>query len=542
MSAFLARPLGPLGGTHPDVLNRRIRELLLIGASGAIPLAVALGISVEVAHPSLLLLLALTAGGLGVVALMTSERYPLTVTLVALYLGLLEGPLKLGTGAHAEASVIRDVLIFSVSLGAVLRLVVKKERVMLPAMSAWVIGFVALVVVEAFNPSTHGILKVLGGFRQQLEWVPFFFFAYTIMRSKERFRKLFLVLGVIALANGVVSTYQSRLSPTQLASWGPGYRELVYGTIEQGETSGRGGRTGLAGRTFVSEGVSRVRPMALGTDAGFGGGVGVVALPGIIALLAIGRLRRRWPVLLLCAGALLAVTTGLGRTQVVGAVVAVFSFALLSFSAGQVSRALLALLGVLVLALPLGAVLVSAEGSGTFSRYAELAPGSVANAKDKKTAEYAAMPHQIEAAPFGVGLGTVGSAAGFGGKVSETLEGHGVGAATVWKLILDELGLPGLLLWIAFLIRLLVLALPGLRRIPDFELRLDLAAVFASFIAFIIMGFSGPTMTSAALGPFFWFTAGIAAYWFAGPGRTALRASSIPAAGIPTASVVPASA
>jgi hypothetical protein len=26
-------------------------------------------------------------------------------------------------------------------------------------------------------------------------------------------------------------------------------------------------------------------------------------------------------------------------------------------------------------------------------------------------------------------------------------------------------------------------------------------------------------MSSAAGGPFFWFTVGIAAYWFAGPGR-----------------------
>ena len=39
-------------------------------------------------------------------------------------------------------------------------------------------------LVEAFNPSTHGILKILGGFRQQLEWIPFFFFGYVVMRSK----------------------------------------------------------------------------------------------------------------------------------------------------------------------------------------------------------------------------------------------------------------------------------------------------------------------------------------------------------------------
>ncbi len=41
---------------------------------------------------------------------------------------------------------------------------------------------------------------------------PFFFFGYVVMRSKKRFAGLFLILGVLALANGVVSTYQSRLS------------------------------------------------------------------------------------------------------------------------------------------------------------------------------------------------------------------------------------------------------------------------------------------------------------------------------------------
>ncbi len=510
MSTFPARPFGHLGDTHPDVVNRRRRELLLIGASAVIPLVLGLAIGVEVSHPSLLLLFGLAAGGVGIVALITSDRYPMTLTIIALYLGLLEGPVKLGSGGHEAASVIRDVLIFAVALGAILRLIVKREPMTLPALSAWPLAFVALVLVEAFNPNTHGIVKVLGGFRQQLEWIPFFFFGYVIMRSKQRFRRLFLILGVLALANGAVSTYQTRLSPGQLAAWGPGYRELVFGA------------TGLSARTYTSEGVSRVRPPALGTDAGFGGAVGVVALPGALALLATGRLRRRWPVLLLCLGALAGVATGLGRLQVVGAVVSLLAFTVLSFSAGRrVTRPLAALLGVVVLALPAGAVFVSFEGGGTFSRYTELAPGNVSEVKDTKVGELKHLPSQAVADPLGVGLGTVGASSGFGGKT----EGLHVGSETQYNFILDELGLPGLLLWIAFSIRLLTLVLPRLRRVGDFELRLYLAAIFSSIIAFTIMGFSGPTMSSAVLGPFFWFAAGIAAYWFLGPGR-ALRAGA----------------
>jgi hypothetical protein len=547
MSAVPARPPGPLGGAHPDVLSRRIRELLLIGASGAIPLALGLAISVEVAHPSLFLLLAFTAGVLCVVALMTSERYEVTVLIVALYLGLLEGPLKLGTGAHAEVSVIRDVLIFAVSLGAVMRIVVRKERVRLPPLSAWVLGYVAIVLVEVFNPKTGGLLKALGGIRQQLEFIPFFFFGYLLLRSKMRFRCLFLVLGVLALANGVVSVVQEKEGPAQVASWGPGYRELVYGTVEQGEFTGRRGRSGLSARKFIVEGVAQVRPMALGTDSGFGGGLGLVALPGTLALLAIGPLRRRWPVVLLCLGAILAIMTGFGRTQVVGATAAVLAFAGLSLGGGgRVSRSLVALLTVVLLTLPLVALVASLDGSGVFSRYAEIAPGSVVESKDKKTAEFLSFPRRIEAAPLGVGLGTVGSAAGFGGKQTVTIEGGGIGGATVWGLILDELGLPGVLLWLAFNIRLLMLAIPGLRRVRDSELRLELAALYAVFIATLVTGFSGDTVTSAVQGPLVWLTAGITAYWFLGPGRAAQRTpsdgASSPAASSPAgASSQPAS-
>jgi hypothetical protein len=47
------------------------------------------------------------------------------------------------------------------------------------------------------------------------------------------------------------------------------------------------------------------------------------------------------------------------------------------------------------------------------------------------------------------------------------------------------------------------------------------------------MGFSGPVMTSAVLAPFFWFSAGIAAYWFAGPGRS-VRGGNVPAGVVAT--------
>lgn len=512
------RLLGSSGGWHPVVLNRRIRELALLGGSAVVPLVLALVISVAVPRPNVPLLLAAGAGVLCIVVLVASPRYEVTVTIVVLYLGLLDGPVKLGIGGHESVSAVRDVLIFAVCLGAGMRLLVNRERVILPPLSAWVLLYVALVLVEAFNPRTAGITKTLGGFRQLLEWVPFFFFGYAIVRSKQRLRRVCLVLGVIALANGVVSVYQSRLSPSQLASWGPGYAEVALGT------------KGLGGRSFISEGVARVRPPGLGTDAGYAGGVGVIALPAALALFAFRRRRRRWPLLLLCLGSMLAVASGLGRLQLIGTIIALLSFGALSLSVGRRAiRPILAVLAVMIVAIPVGAVLVSSLGSGTFSRYESIVTGE--NDDASKLPGLTHVPTQLARSPFGAGLSVAGAAAGFGGLTTQAQEGHSPDAETQYNFLADELGVPGLLLWIGLIGTLLTLSLTGLRRIRDTELFLELAALFSSFVAITIMGFYGPTLTSSALGPFFWFFAGTAAYWFAGPGREAQESAATLAGG-----------
>jgi hypothetical protein len=501
---------------HPAVLNRRVRELGLTAFTTLMAVALGLGISIEIAKPSLAALIAIACAGAGLVFLLVNKRLEVSVVMVALYLGLLEGPVKLGSGAGRTGSALRDVLIAAVALGALIRLSKSREKVSMPPMAGWVFAWAGLVLAEAFNPKTGGISKALGGFRQQLEWLPFFFFAYALVRSKRRFRQMFILLGVVAFANGIVGTYQTRLSPGQLASWGPGYRELVYGT----ETE-EGVKKGTKGRVFVSEGVAHVRPPALGTDAGFGGGVATIALAPLLALLIVGGLRKKWPIFVLLLGALASVATGLGRLQVVGSVLALMFFVGLSFSlGGRLTRSLAVLLGVLVLVIPVGAVFVSALGGSTFARYASIAPENIGSGtKDTKKSDLNQIPSLVERIPFGAGLGRVGAAAGFGGAVhEEVLEKKGFASDTAYTFELAELGLPGLILWVSLTITLLFLMLSRLRRIRDTEIRIYLTALTATLIAFTLIGFSGPTMESGALGPFFWATAGIAAYWFLGPG------------------------
>ncbi len=521
-----------VGGGHPTVTSRRARERLLLCLTFLVPVVLALAISVQMPSPnvrSVLEVLVLTLGAIGVVALVLSTRYAVTLTLLALYLGLLDGPIKLESTSRL-ASGFRDVLIVAIGLGMIMRLGLKRERVTLPPLASWVLAFVAVVLVEALNPRTGGLLKAVGGYRQQLEFVPFFFFAYLIMRSKQRFRQLFLILGVIALANGVVGTVQSRLSPAQLARWGPGYNQRL---------SGNGG-----GRTFKSEGEAHPRPLALGSDSGFGGGVGVLAMPGLLALMMAGGGRRRWLVVLCALGALAGIATSASRTTVISCVVVLASYTALSlFVRLKLSRALVGLIVVAALAVTIGAVLVASVGGGIFKRQESLpsvvssqVPSVVGSqvgvssegeeeseaGGDAKTKHLSEIPGDIEHEPLGLGLGTAGSVAGFGGKVEKVIEEQKVSGGSAYNLLAVELGLPGLLLWLGLAINVFVLVATRLRRIVDPELRTYLVAVVASFIGVTVQGLAGPTLAVSPAGIYVWFVPGVIAYWLAGPGRRAM--------------------
>jgi hypothetical protein len=523
MSTPQLRPSGPVGVAHPAVLDRRIRELALLALTGLIPAAIALGVTVALPHTSLLLILAIIAAALAVVALMVSSRLELTVALLAFYLLLLDGPVKLAIGSHEATAAVPNVLIAAVAAGALMRLVVSRQRLVWPALSSWVLAFVAIVVIEAFNPHTEGILKTLAGYRQQLEWVPFFFFGYLLMRSKRRFRQLFLIVGVAALANGAVSAYQTELSPDQLASWGPGYRLLVF---PSGSVTG-------TGRTYTSEGEARVRPPGLGSDEGFGGGVGELALAFGLALLAVMRPRRRWVAALLCLGALLAILTSLGRSQVIGGGIVMASFAVFALLAGsRVSRrALAAILTVVVLALPAGVLVVSVLRSGTFSRYESIAGSKLAEAPGYKEGARSLLPHELSVNPFGVGLGTSGPTVNLGGKSSYVEQFRGISSETQYNFLANELGVPGVLLWFVLSVYMIVFVARGMRWVRDSDLAICLAGVFAPFVALFVGGFSGESAVSAAQGPYFWFAIGVAAYWFAGPGRRRSLMRSVRALG-----------
>jgi hypothetical protein len=528
MSSASPRPGSQVGWGELSTSGGRMRERLLALASGLLALALALAASLETPSPSIGSVAAVVAIALVAVALLTlviSTRYEITLTVLAIYLGLLDGPLKLESASRL-ASAGRDIVIAAIALGMLMRLFLRHERVKLPAMSGWVLAFGALVIVETLNPYTANILKVLGGYRQELEFLPCFFFGYLIIRSKRRFRQLFLLLGVIALADGLVGGYQSRLTPAQLASWGPGYRMQVEGNGE-----------GLTGRTYTVEGVGHPRPMGLGSDAGSGGVAGIIAIPGLLALLLAGKLRRRWPVVLCGLGALAAIATSASRTITVVAVVELVVFALVLLIAGlNVRRTLIGLAIGLALAGSVGVALIALDGTEVLHRQEGLVNTRVKEGtgleveqeagEDDKTRNLGEIPRDLVDAPFGLGLGVTAAASGFGGHTKPLLEEEKVAGGSAYNLLAVETGAIGLFLWLGLSGSLLVLAARRLKRVTDTELRLYLVAMVTTFIALSVQGLSGPTLAVSPSGAYLWFAPGVLAFWLAGPGRTAIGASS----------------
>jgi hypothetical protein len=499
------RPAGPIPTVHPVVRQRRLADAVTVTLTAAIPAITAAAVTIALPGASLVIVLGVIAVLIGIVALMMSPRLDLTVALVLVYLGLLNGPIKMFTSTRELTAAIQDIVIFAVAAGALMRIVVRREQIKWPLLAGWIFAWVGLVVVNAFNPRTEGLLHALGGFRTELQYVPFFFFGYYLMRSKQRFRQLFLIVGVVALANGVVAAYQTKLSPEQLSAWGPGYQALIH------PEGGKGGRV------YVSEGEGRVRPPGLGTDGGFSGAAGQIALPMCLALLVITR-KRKWVPAVLCAGAAVAVMAGLGRLELIGTVLAIGAFiGLTALSGRKFTRAMGTLMAVVLLIIPVGGLVASVLRSGTFKRYESI--GANQETALHKEAAWSKVPTYAETAPLGFGLGNSGPVSGLGGSTANKnlIEGHGLTSESQYNVLVKELGAPGLILWPLMVIYVSWLMVTGMHRIRDPDIAICLAGTMASFPLLLIQGLNAFLLEGTVTGPYFFFAIGVAGYWFARP-------------------------
>jgi hypothetical protein len=477
--------------------------------------AVAVMLSLRYTGGSLLMPLAVVLVASAATWSFFSERHELTLAVLMLYLGLLDGYLKLKTGS-SKATLARDVLLYALVLGILVRGMVRRTPVAVPPLSGWVLAWVLVVLVQIFNPANPSIPHGLGSARPHLEWVPLFFLGYMTMRSARRLRAFLLLLVLVAAVNGVVSVVQYQLTPEQFAAWGPGYSERIAGT---GDVAARGFED--------AAGEARTRPFGLGSDFGFGGSVGLLAAPAALALLALAR-RQRWLTaitVLAAAGTVLAIVMSQARVAVIGSVVAVVAYAALATAA----RRLVPTLAALGIAVLIGVAVISNLGSGatqgSFDRYSDITPTRVVGTTvSYRRDSLEALPRYVQEYPFGAGLGKVGPASEYAsGGPSVTLNAEGEA-----NYLVLELGVAGLLVLLGFNVRLLLLSGSGIRRVQDPELRLLLSALAAPLLALFAAWLVGVTSATTPTSPYFWFVAGVLAYWLAGRSEPA-SATAAPA-------------
>ena len=427
-----------------------------------------------------------------------------------LYLGLLDGYLKLATGSSA-VTFVRDGFLFALVFGLLVRATVQHVRLPLPPLSGWLIALTVLVLLEFANPRAGTIVHSVAGARQHLEFVPLFFLTFTYVRTKRALRTFFVLLAVIAACNAVANLVQFNESPRQFAAWGPGYAQRINGT---------GGFTG-GGRTFAtSAGQTRTRPFGLGSDAGDGGLFCMIALCGIFALSI--RSKRTLGQLFAVAAALaalLGIITSEGRTVVVVSVIAVVMFGLLTITARTRLTSVLVLAGVIAASAFVVEGLAATTGTSQL-RYSGLGPTGIFQTESTaRGSSLAVIPYNLATYPFGAGVGTVGPSATAPGA-SQTTQNQ-PDAETAFSYLTEEIGIPGMIVVLGFVLRLLALGLIRCRREPDPEARLLLAAVIAPLAAILAMSFSGPWPPVVPPGPYLYAAAGIISYWLVALPRSA---------------------
>lgn len=512
--AVTQRPGDVIAGIRrPRALSDTLPSLVVVGA------AVVLALAVTLAGPRLVgdlpVYLLPVAVGLFLVLpgwMLATHRHHLALAVLLVYLGLIDGVLKLQSTSEIPG-LGRDIMIYAIAVGMLVRAVVARRPLSFPPLTGWIVAFTATVLVQLLNPANGSLIHSIASTRQHLEFIPLFFVAYAVMRSMSRVRCFLLLLAVVAALNGIVSIVQLGLSPEQLAAWGPGYEGLISG------------ETGAPRTAAGGDGEKVVRPFGLGSDFGFGGILGVIAIPGAIALLATrggGRTQRILAVLLVL-GAVAAVATSLSRSHVISGFVVVLVFAVLVGVTRP--RQLPAALAGIALVGVLSALVVSqlvAGNENSFARYSSISPGeAIGTTIESRSGTISQIPIYAREFPLGAGIGSVGPAAG----VIDPPPPKQLNAESQFTFLLVELGLPGTIVFFAFQLALLAVIFRGLRRARDRDETLLLAAVAAPLFAFAAQWIVGVTTVSSPNAPYLWFAAGLLVYWLS-PAPDARTASA----------------
>jgi hypothetical protein len=431
------------------------------------------------------------------------RRVDQSLALLGLYLGLLDGYLKLRTGSP-NITLARDVLVGAISAGALVRTTRTATRMSLPPLGGLVLAFSAIVFVELLNPNARTLAGGLAGVRQHLEFVPLFFLGYAFVRQKSQLEKFLLIIVLCASVGGVVSLIQSGLTPQQLARWGPGYSERVLGT---------GVFTGAGRKTSDARGNATVRPFGLGSDAGAGAVFGALAIPAAIALLLTAQGPKRFNIGVMSVGIALALATSGSRGALILAFTSLVWFGIVAAAS---KNALKAIVGLAVMTVLVYVAFDQLSGSNTATQRSQtiVSANALSTYNAERGKSLAKFDEYLREYPLGAGVGHGGPAASYGGSDSFSAQ-HGLDYEAGWNFFLLEIGLLGLAVYVLLNLKLCSLAIRRIRGVPDNATRLYLAALAGPILGLFLQNFSGASAVSVPGGPFLWLVAGVLSYWLA---------------------------
>lgn len=419
---------------------------------------------------------------------MTYDRMAFAGLLLAfLYILLLDGFLRLKTG-NTSLTIVRDVLPVALLIFLTTHAAVKGRRWPRVPMRTLAAAWVMLVVVQLANPNTLELARGAAAARPHLEFLTFFFIAAATLTTMRRLETFLLVLVCCAAANGVVSLYQSSLTPAQLGTWGPGYQRLFVQQVN-------------ARVAIDAAGEKTVRPSALGSDTGFGGVLGMLALPAALAIVIVGRGWRRS-----VAGAtipliIVAVLTSQTRAAVAATAIAVLAFALLS-CLGNRGRMLYPLGLIAIVAAFVGNGVL--DGSIDLERYSSITPTNIAGTFGQdRGASVGLVDDYITRYPFGAGIGSAGP----GASVGSSANASKVSGENEFAYLLVETGVAGMLVMLLIFGSTMRRGLQLLRRSTG-NSRALLSAALAALIGICTLWLATPVTANAPASPVFWTLAG----------------------------------
>jgi hypothetical protein len=489
MTAFaISRPTRGLDGARAMV--------------GAVILGLlAAGVTIGVTHVGTLKATAGIIVALGVVWFGTTRNPQLALALIMLYLGLLDGYLKLATGSGA-ITFVRDALLFALAIGLLIRMSVRRMPLVAPPLAGWLVVFIVIVFAQLLNPNDGTLLHSFAGIRQNLEFIPLFWLTFLFVRTKRALRVFVALFAVIAVANGAVTYVQSKESPAQLASWGPGYAARVNGT----------GAFALGGRTYyTASGQEFTRPFGLMSDAGTGGLVCAYALACILVLATTpGRRRYLVPGLIAGVVAVAGMITAQGRSVIIGGVVVMAAYALMVGSSrfrGRFIPFLIAIGVAGVVYLGVTEFLVSRSSRDTTISASQI----VQTTGQSRGLALTQIPYNLAHYPFGSGLGSGGPAVTEPGAPMTVQVG--VNAETEISLATLDSGVPGMLAIVGFTLVLIAVGLARVPREPDRETRALLSALVAPLPAVFVLYWVSPLLATTPTGPYLFAIGGIISYW-----------------------------